>query len=281
MSKGDDRPPINAKNTPPTETSARPWQSVPINDCGEPLEVIPAAEFVYTEPHPYRAIGAPYDPGVTPFSLRAGVLQALRTAQQQLQKEQPGGWRIKVFDAYRPVTVQQFMVDYTFTELAAREGLEPGTLAPEQRRVLLERVYQFWAPPSLDPADAPPHSTGAAIDVTLVDTGGRDVDFGSPVDEVSVRSYPDRFARATTAPERAFHQHRQLLRRCMLVAGFAAHPREWWHFSLGDRLWAWQQHQLDPNVKAIARYGRADLLDCKVRAQAECGPDARERSGTN
>lgn len=249
----------NLPHAAPATSAPRPWQNVAIVDCGEPLEVIPPAEFARTQPHPYQILGAPYGPDVTPFALRSGVLQALRLAQQHLQDRQPG-WRLKVFDAYRPLAVQQFMVDHTFAELAAAAGRATGTLSPQQRHDLIEQVYQFWSPPNGDPADAPPHSTGGAIDVTLVSERDRDVDFGSPVDEVSVRSYPNHFARATSLAEQAFHRHRLLLRQCLLAAGFAPHPREWWHFSLGDRLWAWQKHQQDPSFAAVARYGRADLL---------------------
>lgn len=239
-------------------TVGRPWQDIAIVDCGEPLQPIPAGEFVLTVPHPYQVLGAPYGPGVTPFALRAGVLEALRAAQRELQQARRG-WRLKIFDAYRPIAVQQFMVDRTFADLVARAGRAPGTLSPAERRSFIERVDRFWSPPSADPADAPPHSTGAAVDVTLVDDSDRDIDFGSPVDEVSERSYPDCYAGSNLVAERAFHQHRQLLRHCMVAAGFAPHPREWWHFSCGDRLWAWWQ-QREPAPTAIARYGRADLL---------------------
>lgn len=252
----------------------RPWHNIAIADCGEPLQVIPADEFARVQPHPYQVLGAPYGPGVTPFALRAGVLQALRLAQQHLQSLRPG-WQLKVFDAYRPISVQQFMVDHTFQELAARAGLAVGTLSPQQRQSILAQVYQFWAPPSSDPADAPPHSTGSAIDVTLVSETDRDVDFGSPVDEVSVRSHPDHFARATSSAEQAFHRHRLLLQQSMLAAGFAPHPREWWHFSLGDRLWAWRKHQQDPAFAATARYGRADLLPVSKQACLEARPGAQ------
>ncbi len=242
-----------------SESAERPWQHIEIVDCGEPLQAIPANEFVLTEPHPYKALGAPYGPGVTPFALRVGALEALRAAQRELQAAQ-AGWRFKIFDAYRPISVQQYMVDYTFNDLVVRAGKVPGTLTPAERRFFVERVYQFWSPPSPDPADAPPHSTGGAVDVTLVNDRDRDVDFGSPVDEVSERSHPGHYAGSVVAAERDFHRHRQLLEHCMVAAGFAPHPREWWHFSRGDRLWAWQQRQQMPDFVPIAYYGRVDLL---------------------
>jgi zinc D-Ala-D-Ala dipeptidase len=40
-------------------------------------------------------------------------------------------------------------------------------------------------------------------------------------------------------------------------AGFIRHPAEWWHFSLGDQLWAWVNNQLDPQHPLQAYYGRA------------------------
>ncbi|WP_353813074.1 M15 family metallopeptidase [Moorena sp. SIO1G6] len=39
------------------------------------------------------------------------------------------------------------------------------------------------------------------------------------------------------------HHHRQLLKNLMYSAGFRCHPREWWHFCLGDQMWAWLRNQ--------------------------------------
>jgi D-alanyl-D-alanine dipeptidase len=45
----------------------------------------------------------------------------------------------------------------------------------------------------------------------------------------------------------------------MTQAGFERHPQEWWHFSLGDQLWAWQRQQQTGEL-VMAHYGRADLI---------------------
>jgi D-alanyl-D-alanine dipeptidase len=42
----------------------------------------------------------------------------------------------------------------------------------------------------------------------------------------------------------------------MTSAGFARHSGEWWHFSLGDQMWALHQRQQNIDPDAIARYGR-------------------------
>ncbi|MDY6937557.1 MAG: M15 family metallopeptidase [Cyanobacteriota bacterium] len=225
------------------------YQRVPICECGEPLVPIPPDRFAFESPHPYEKIGAPYGKR-SPFFLRQGVLDRLIAAQTHLQQQQPG-WRIQIFDAYRPVEVQQYMVDYTFEETVRSRGLSLAELTPTQRQEILSQVYQFWAVPSLDPALPPPHSTGAAIDVTLVDAENRPVDMGSPIDEMSPRSYPNHFAQSTDAIARQYHHHRQRLADAMTSAGLIQHPREWWHFSFGDQLWVWLSRST-----STARYGR-------------------------
>jgi zinc D-Ala-D-Ala dipeptidase len=228
----------------------KPYQKIPIVECHEPLVAIPFNEFAIEHPHPYVKVGAPYG-DKSPYYLRQAVLQRLLQAQRSLQNSRPD-WRIQIFDAYRPLAVQQYMVDYTFAQTVAAQGLMPEQLTDAQRQAILEQVYEFWAVPSHHPATPPPHSTGAAVDVTLVDANGSIVDMGSAIDELSPRSYPDYFAESQADP--CFHQHRQLLRQSMLAAGFRQHPREWWHFSFGDQLWAWLCYPAE-GAAPVARYG--------------------------
>lgn len=229
----------------------KPYQKIPILECGEPLVPIPLDKFAVESPHPYEKLGAPYG-DASPYYLRESVLAALIAAQAQLQQQHPG-WRIQLFDAYRPVAVQQFMVDYTFAEVIRARQLNPDTLSNQQRDAILEDVYTIWAVPSPNPLTPPPHSTGAAIDMTLVDATGEPIDMGSAIDELSDRSHPDYYANQAEKP---YHAHRQLLRDVMYSAGFRRHPGEWWHFCLGDQMWAWLCNQENPEVSVTARYGR-------------------------
>ncbi|OLP17134.1 D-alanyl-D-alanine dipeptidase [Leptolyngbya sp. 'hensonii'] len=225
----------------------KPYQKVPISECQEPLLPIPLHRFAVETPHPYEKLGAPYG-GKSPYFLRQGVLASLIAAQQLLQEQYPG-WQIQIFDAYRPIAVQQFMVEQALAELAHTRGLVAATLSQPDRQVLLQEVYQFWALPSQDPATPPPHSTGAALDITLVDATGAIVTMGSPIDEISPRSLPNHFAESSDLAGQTYHQHRQILRSVMESIGFRQHPNEWWHFSLGDQMWAWLSQQ------PVARYG--------------------------
>ena len=232
----------------------KPYQQMPIVECGEPLVLIPAQDFVLESPHPYEQLGAPYGK-VSPYSLRQGVLTALRVAQANLQKISPG-WRMRVFDAYRPVTVQQFMVDYTFAEQLKAQGVSSSDLTAAQQQQVWQKVYEFWAVPNADQAMPPPHSTGAAIDLTLVDEIGEPVNMGSAIDELTPRSYPNHFSQSLDPLEQCFYQNRQVLQQAMRSAGFQQHPNEWWHFCLGDQMWAWLENQQHPDRPVIARYGR-------------------------
>jgi zinc D-Ala-D-Ala dipeptidase len=119
---------------------------------------------------------------------------------------------------------------------------------------LWEQVYQIWAVPSFDLTTPPPHSTGAAIDLSIVDTNHQPLDMGSPIDEMSDRSKPNYFEKAPTG--QLFHQNRELLRQVMATTGFQRHPGEWWHFSWGDQLWAWICLENNLMLSAVARYGR-------------------------
>jgi D-alanyl-D-alanine dipeptidase len=239
----------------------KPYQQIPIEEWGEPLVKIPLELFARESPHPYQKLGAPYHlyEGNSPYFLREKVLESLILAQTKLQQKKPG-WRILIFDAYRPVAVQQFMVDHAFNEALKAEGLtqDSPSLTAEKRQAILELVYQFWALPSLDKATPPPHSTGAAVDVTLVNSEGKEVNMGSPIDELSPRSYPNNFANSKEPMEREYHQNRQLLAEIMLGAEFRQHLNEWWHFSLGDQMWAWLRNRENGENQVVAKYGRIE-----------------------
>ncbi len=231
----------------------KPYQQIAIAECNEPLVQIPLEIFAVESPHPYQLLGATYAE-FSPYYLRKSVLDNLIKAQEYLQSIHPS-WRIQIFDAYRPIAVQQFMVDYTFNQVVESQKLDIETLSITERQDIWQQVYQIWAVPSLNPLTPPPHSTGAAVDITLVDGKGKVVDMGSPIDELSARSHPDYFANSNLPA----HHNRQLLKEVMEYAGFARHPGEWWHFCQGDQMWAWLS-----NNSVIARYGRVETyISCK------------------
>lgn len=116
-----------------------------------------------------------------------------------------------VLDALRPQRVQQQLWD-------ALEGTDL-------------RLYLA------NPARGSIHSYGMALDLTLVDADGVELDMGTGFDDMTELSHPaleDGFVLAGSLSEQQL-ANRRLLRAAMLQAGFLGINTEWWHFDCGDR----------------------------------------------
>lgn len=142
--------------------------------------------------------------------LRAEAALALEQAAQWVSNHRPG-IRIRVLDALRPQRVQEQL----YREL--ENTPQAMYLAHPERGSI--------------------HSFGMALDVTLIDASGFELDMGSAFDEMSLVSHPDReaehLAAGVLAPEQLVN--RGWLRSAMRQAGFHGIHSEWWHFDFGDR----------------------------------------------
>ena len=142
--------------------------------------------------------------------LRVEAADGLERAAQWLHSQQTG-WRILVLDALRPQRVQE----------AIWQGVV-GTPA-----------QHYFA----HPATGSIHSWGLAVDATLLDTQGAEVDMGSGFDEMHERSHPELHPQllASGALQPLHVQRRELLLAAMQHGGFQGITNEWWHFDHGDR----------------------------------------------
>src|SRR5262249_48323751 len=121
-------------------------------------------------------------------------------------------------------------------------------LHPEWGDTQLKRVVnRYVAPP--DAVVPPPHSTGGAIDIFLVDGNGNRLDQHSPYEPFDPRSYL--FNPPGLTPEAL--RNRTLLREALLGTGLTNYPSEWWHWSYGDQGWAYRAGD-----GRAAIYGRLD-----------------------
>jgi len=232
----------------------KPYQAITINECYEELLPIPLDLFLVENPPPYEVLGADYQ-GLSPYYLRKSVIESLIMAQNRLQQLKPR-WQLKIFDAFRPIAIQQFMVDYTFDAICEEQNLNPNHLSETTKAEIYQQVFKIWAYPSDNPLTPPPHSTGAAIDLTLVDENDLVVDMGGDIDELSVRSQPNYYQNSSNKQAQQYHQNRQILLEAMTHGNFRRHPGEWWHFSLGDQMWAWLCNLDNPQQNLTAKYGR-------------------------
>lgn len=125
--------------------------------------------------------------------LRADVAKRLAEAARQFVSL---GYRLKIFDCYRPLSVQKLF----------------WNLFHDERYVA-------------DPKKGSRHNRGAAVDVTLVDSNGVDVEMTSGFDDFSPRAHRD-YPNATEAARK----NRALLEKVMFAHGFVGLSTEWWHF---------------------------------------------------
>ena len=142
-----------------------------------------------------------YPPGAAALLHRATVtkLAAVQTDLRML------GLGLKVWDAYRPLSVQRAM----------------WKALPDERYVA-------------DPAKGGRHNRGAAVDVTLVDSQGHELAMPTAHDDFTEKAA----AAATNVPAEA-SKNRQVLQDAMTRHGFAIFATEWWHFDDAD----WRRYE--------------------------------------
>lgn len=189
-----------------------------IKDCGEELLMLDPKEFVLAPMY--------FEWGYTDTNkmyLRSGVIAKLREAKKALLP----GWNLKIWDGYRTLTTQKILYENYWQELK-KEHPDWTDAA------LAEAVEIFVSPPSIDPKLPAPHNTGGAVDLTLVDPQGDDLEMGTAFDEFKEASYTEHYV------EGLFHENRMNLKELLEGVGFKNYHEEWWHFSYGDQAWALQ-----------------------------------------
>jgi len=112
------------------------------------------------------------------------------------------GYRIKIFDCYRPLDIQKKMWE----------------IVPNADYVA-------------DPKKGSIHNRGGAVDITLVDNDGKELDMGTPFDffgEEASHNYQN-------LPDEV-KKNRALLKGTMLKHNFKSFDSEWWHYNLAAGL---------------------------------------------
>ena len=127
------------------------------------------------------------------------------------------GYRLKVFDAYRPVRAVKHFVLWGIEDQDLR--MKPYFYPELEKQELFAGGYI---------ASRSSHSRGSTVDLTLLDMRtGRELDMGSPFDLFSEVSHPD--CRGISEEQFA---NRMLLQHAMIRGGFQPIDCEWWHFTM-------------------------------------------------
>ncbi len=132
--------------------------------------------------------------------LRPEVAEAVVKAHKTLKAK---GMGLKMFDCYRPRPYQQRLWD---------KVPDPNYVTP--------------------PAKGSMHSRGAAVDLTIVDASGKELDMGTAYDFFGREAHTDNL----TLPKKVL-ENRKLLRETLAAVGLKGIRTEWWHFSFQGKSW--------------------------------------------
>ena len=145
--------------------------------------------------------------------------QALKEASREAMEQ---GFRLKVFDAYRP----QKAVDHFVRWAKDPEDIRmKAFFYPElEKKKIIPQGYI---------AEHSGHSRGSTVDLTLFDMATQqDVDMGGTFDFFGELSHPD-----YSGVSEVQHANRMLLQSLMVKHGFRPLETEWWHFILDNEPW--------------------------------------------
>ena len=127
------------------------------------------------------------------------------------------GYRLKVFDAYRPACAVKHFVLWGIEDQDVR--MKPYFYPDLEKQELFIKGYI---------AKQSSHSRGSTVDLTLLDMkSGKELDMGSPFDFFGPVSHPD--YKGITDEQ---YENRMILQNVMTRNGFKTIDCEWWHFTL-------------------------------------------------
>ncbi|MGC7095167.1 M15 family metallopeptidase [Amycolatopsis lurida] len=203
--------------------------ALPVRECGEPLVDLRDTGAIRLDTRLADEPGA--------FAhVRLSVADQLIAAQCQL----PRGLRLLVIEGFRPRAVQERYFASSRSRIALAN--------PEWTA---ERVYAEAAT-YVAPPEVAPHVAGGAVDLTLCTVDGVELAMGSEVNATPPEHGTECFT-ASPLIDLDARANRNTLIEAMATTGFVNYPSEWWHWSYGDRYWAFSIGSTH------ARYGPATL----------------------
>ncbi|MBE6446187.1 MAG: hypothetical protein E7021_02125 [Alphaproteobacteria bacterium] len=155
------------------------------------------------------------------FLLRKRVYEMLTIAHKHL----PKGYKFKAFELYRPFHSQVYYWKCILDELRNKNPYISDEELYEKANIFIANPYKQGSG----------HQTGAAIDLTLCDEQGRELDMGTKWREFNSKTKTFSLDPTLTEEQK---QNRKMLYDAMIIAGFVNYFEEWWHFSYGEIEWA-------------------------------------------
>ena len=127
--------------------------------------------------------------------LRLKTVEALISANKDFMNR---GYKIKLFDCYRPLSIQKKMWEIVSN---------PEYVA--------------------DPKKGSIHNRGGAVDISIVDANGKEINMGTPFDFFGIQA-----SHNYTKLSKEVLSNRKYLKKIMVKNGFNSFDSEWWHYNL-------------------------------------------------
>ncbi len=195
------------------------FENIPIKDNGEPL--LDLAHYPFVLEPAYFQLGLSTDPRLFSRKTIADKLLAI-------QESFADGTRFKIWDAWRPRTVQNTIFQRYWIKITAAH--------PDWSEALVRRKVEKFVTRAEDPSRIPPHASGGAIDLTLVNASGKELPMGTVFDHFGAAAASLYFEKPES--DKRIRDNRRMLREAMIAHEFRFDEDEWWHFDYGNQLWA-------------------------------------------
>jgi len=189
-------------------------QNVQVDENNEKLVQLFATDWLHIKNFSAKVLGISRSSAV----VRKTVFDKLKLASHHL----PDGYSFLLIDSYRSIEwqLERFLIRFAKTY-------------QENPDLSFKKLY--WNTSKLTApiwGIVPPHTTGGAVDITLL-KDGKELDMGTGVNEFNKKT-----STLTKYITKQQKNNRKIMIDILHKAGFINYPTEWWHWSYGDQYWA-------------------------------------------
>jgi D-alanyl-D-alanine dipeptidase len=178
---------------------------------------------------------SPEIPNNTDYTkLRKTIYEKIKQAQILL----PKGLHFCLYEGYRSLHLQKTLFDNRFKKVKTQHpGWSESEIFIETTKLVSPVINQDGS------NNIPPHSTGGAIDVYLVDDKGQPIDMGILVKDWMNDNNGSISLTSSLVISAEAQKNREIMSNVLAAVGFINYPTEYWHWSYGDRYWAYHKNE--------------------------------------
>lgn len=198
--------------------------AIPIKENNEPLVDLRSQNIIKFGPSPEIPNNTDYT------KMRQSVYEKLLQAQDML----PDGLKFRIYEALRSLALQEILFKGRYDKVKnANPTWSDAEIFVETTRLVSPVI-------NLDGTrNSPPHSTGAAIDIYLIDANEQVIDMGIRTEDWMQDLDGSLSVTSSTKISLEAQQNRKIMNSALSEVGFVNYGPEYWHWSYGDRYWAY------------------------------------------